>query len=187
MHRRLLTSTILALGLALPVTAAAQQAAGDSPAGKQSQQELQTGAGAGTDAGRVDDRSGASATQSGDRAAGQAGQAGSSAGASSAGGGGQLDPATQADRRTWSRDKLVGKPLFGADGDRIGEIEEVVAGPAGEVEAILVDVGGFLGIGSKQVAVPIEELSLYEDRAVAAGLTEAEAKSYDEYDPGRKQ
>lgn len=163
MIMRLLTTTVLAVGLLLPAAAGAQQSTGDSPAGKRSQQELQN----------QQDRQ-SPGTQSGTRD--------STTDKSSAKSGDGLNPATEADRRTWTKDKLVGKPLYGADANEIGTIEDVVAGPAGEVEAVLVDVGGFLGIGSKRVAVPIEEVSLYEDRAVVAGLTKTKAENMNEYE-----
>ena len=37
---------------------------------------------------------------------------------------------------------------------KIGEITDVLVGKAGKVEAFIVSVGGFLGVGEKDVAVP---------------------------------
>jgi sporulation protein YlmC with PRC-barrel domain len=37
---------------------------------------------------------------------------------------------------------------------KIGEISDVLVGKEGKVEAFIVSVGGFLGIGQKDVAVP---------------------------------
>ena len=54
------------------------------------------------------------------------------------------------------------------DGDRtsfddIGEINDVLMGEDGQVDAILVDVGGFLGIAEKSVAVSMDKLRLVSD------------------------
>lgn len=47
--------------------------------------------------------------------------------------------------------------------DDIGEINDVLMTRDGEIEAILVDVGGFLGIGEKTVAVDMDSLRLVSD------------------------
>jgi sporulation protein YlmC with PRC-barrel domain len=52
------------------------------------------------------------------------------------------------------RDPLVGLAVFGADGQKIGEVRDVKASADGKVEAIHVKTGGFLGFGGKTVAIP---------------------------------
>lgn len=47
-----------------------------------------------------------------------------------------------------------------ANWDRIGEAEDVVLTREGTVAGVLVDVGGFLGIGDKDVLLPLEEIRL---------------------------
>ncbi|WP_417770630.1 PRC-barrel domain-containing protein [Stappia sp.] len=49
------------------------------------------------------------------------------------------------------------------DWEDIGEINDVLMNRDGSVQAILVDVGGFLGMGEKQVAVNMDELKLVSD------------------------
>lgn len=76
--------------------------------------------------------------------------------------------------------KLVGKDLYGANGEEVGEISNVLI-EGGDASAVLVDVGGFLGIGSKTVAIPVDDLQVGQDRVTAAGLTEESAKNMPEY------
>ncbi|MBE3638424.1 PRC-barrel domain-containing protein [Mangrovicoccus algicola] len=45
----------------------------------------------------------------------------------------------------------------------VGEIGDVLMNQDGEIEAILVDVGGFLGIGEKEVAVSMDKLQFMPD------------------------
>lgn len=45
----------------------------------------------------------------------------------------------------------------------IGEISDVLIGQDGALKAILVDVGGFLGVGEKTVAVAMDQLKLVAD------------------------
>jgi hypothetical protein len=67
---------------------------------------------------------------------------------------------------------LVGMELHGSDDSSIGDIEEVVAGPDGQVTSVLIDVGGFLGIGSKRVAIDVNSLEMRGDRLVVIDMTE---------------
>jgi hypothetical protein len=55
---------------------------------------------------------------------------------------------------------LVGTAVYGADDNWVGEISEIALTDSGEVEAVVVDVGGFLGIGQKPVALTMEQIQL---------------------------
>ena len=57
--------------------------------------------------------------------------------------------------------KLLGFPVYSAastDAEQLGEINDIVIGQDGQVAAVIVGVGGFLGIGEKNVAVDYREL-----------------------------
>ncbi len=56
--------------------------------------------------------------------------------------------------------KLIGTSVKNAAGETIGEINEVVLGSDGRVAAVVIGVGGFLGIGEHQVAVEFDSLHL---------------------------
>jgi hypothetical protein len=55
-------------------------------------------------------------------------------------------------------DLLDGVPAYDANNDHIGEIDAIVPGDEGGIKKVVVDVGGFLGIGEKPVALPLEEV-----------------------------
>jgi sporulation protein YlmC with PRC-barrel domain len=59
---------------------------------------------------------------------------------------------------TWRASKLIGVGIYGPDDQRVGEVNEVLVDRRGEVQAIVVGVGGFLGIGEKDVAVPFADV-----------------------------
>ncbi|KMO18276.1 PRC-barrel domain-containing protein [Methylobacterium indicum] len=63
--------------------------------------------------------------------------------------------------------KLVGVKVIGQDHVRVGEIEDVLLGEDGRVRAVVIGVGGFLGIGQKSVAVPFDRLAWNTGRAAA--------------------
>ena len=47
--------------------------------------------------------------------------------------------------------------------DDIGEINDIVLSPAGDIQAVLVDIGGFLGIGTRTVALDMSQLHFLRD------------------------
>lgn len=50
----------------------------------------------------------------------------------------------------------------------IGEVNDILLGRDGKVDAVLVDIGGFLGIGERQVAVDMDALRFVQDSATDA-------------------
>ncbi|HZJ11171.1 MAG TPA: PRC-barrel domain-containing protein [Methyloceanibacter sp.] len=68
----------------------------------------------------------------------------------------------------WLASNLVGQAVMNADNEPIGDINDIVTGEDGRVVAVLVGVGGFLGLGEKDVAVRYEDLTLSraEDQTV---------------------
>ncbi len=52
--------------------------------------------------------------------------------------------------------------------DDVGEVNDVLLGRDGTVDAVLVDIGGFLGMGERQVAVDMSALKFVQDDATDA-------------------
>jgi hypothetical protein len=77
--------------------------------------------------------------------------------------------------------KLVGKDLYGADNQKVGEIDDVLMGPDNKANSVLVDIGGFLGIGAKTVAIQVAQLRTEGDRVVAQNLTKDQARNMPEH------
>lgn len=55
-------------------------------------------------------------------------------------------------------EELTGKPVYSSDDERVGEIGELILDANGQVTEVIIDVGGFLGLGEKPVAVAFEDL-----------------------------
>jgi sporulation protein YlmC with PRC-barrel domain len=56
--------------------------------------------------------------------------------------------------------KLIGTSVKNSAGETIGDVNDVVLGKDGKVAAVVIGVGGFLGLGERQVAVKFESLGL---------------------------
>ena len=56
--------------------------------------------------------------------------------------------------------KLIGATVYGSDNASIGEISELMVANDGKINAAVIGVGGFLGVGAKSVAVPFDKLNV---------------------------
>lgn len=56
---------------------------------------------------------------------------------------------------------LEGATIYGADDHKVGKVSHVHG--VGSASQIVVDVGGFLGLGAKPVAVPLSQLEFMRD------------------------
>jgi hypothetical protein len=59
--------------------------------------------------------------------------------------------------------KLIGTAVKNPAGETIGDINEIVLGKDGNAAAAVLGVGGFLGIGEREVAVDFKSLQLNRD------------------------
>jgi len=69
---------------------------------------------------------------------------------------------TQESPDQWRGSKLVGLTVYGPNNERIGDINEVLVDRNGKVDAVVVGVGGFLGIGEKDVALPFNQVKFVD-------------------------
>ena len=53
--------------------------------------------------------------------------------------------------------------VVGLDDNKMAEVDDIVLTPDGKVDALIVDFGGFLGIGKKRVAVGMDNLEFLTD------------------------
>jgi hypothetical protein len=58
----------------------------------------------------------------------------------------------------WRASKLVGVSVMGANQEKIGKIADVLVDHDGNAQVVVVSVGGFLGIGAKDVGVPFKTM-----------------------------
>lgn len=72
----------------------------------------------------------------------------------------KLDELNTADIRA---EDLIGTTVYGAGDENVGEIGDVIMTQDGKVDAIIIDVGGFLGMGEKEVAVGMDNLAFLTD------------------------
>src|SRR3954452_19085850 len=65
---------------------------------------------------------------------------------------------TQEKPNQWRASKLRGLDVYNNSNEKIGDIREVLLDRDGKAEAVVIGVGGFLGMGEHDVAVPFSEI-----------------------------
>ena len=58
------------------------------------------------------------------------------------------------DINEWRAPKLIGVDVYGADNQKVGKIKDILLSHDGSAKAVVIEIGGFLGIGAKDVALP---------------------------------
>ena len=86
----------------------------------------------------------------------------------------------------FSADDLIGKDIVNTKGDEVGEIEDIVVDPSSRSMYAVVSVGGFLGIGDKDIALSFDQLKLGSDDAILMSeQSETQLKQLPAYDKAR--
>jgi sporulation protein YlmC with PRC-barrel domain len=81
-----------------------------------------------------------------------------------------------------SSDQLSGKSVVTADGEEIGEIDEVGYSSTHQERVAVVEAGGFLGVGEKRIAIPLSDLKLGTDDNLATTLTRDSIEMEEDFD-----
>ena len=78
----------------------------------------------------------------------------------------------------WSAKKqILGKGVYNDAGDKVGEINDLIVTPNKALSYAIVGVGGFLGVGEHQIAVPVGKFKQEKDKIVLHGATKEALKA----------
>jgi sporulation protein YlmC with PRC-barrel domain len=80
--------------------------------------------------------------------------------------------------------KLIGSAVYNDHDEKVGSVDDVVLGKDNRANTVIISVGGFLGMGTKLVAVPYDQLKLgdtksasSDNKVVMPGATKESLKS----------
>lgn len=83
-------------------------------------------------------------------------------------------------------ENLIGTTVYGNNEENVGEVGDLVLSQDGQIDAVILDVGGFLGIGEKEVAIGMDNLEFMTDedgnRYLYTPFTEEQLEAQPEYD-----
>lgn len=92
---------------------------------------------------------------------------------------------TAIERDTLTAELLTGADVRGADDASIAEVSDLVLTGEGQVTDVILDVGGFLGIGARSVAIPMDRLTVAQNEGGAVriwvNMTKEELEALPEY------
>jgi sporulation protein YlmC with PRC-barrel domain len=78
--------------------------------------------------------------------------------------------------------KVVGASVYNDQNQSVGSIDDVLMSDSDHKAATaVISVGGFLGMGSKLVSVPFDQLKIENDKVVMSGATKASLEGMPEY------
>jgi sporulation protein YlmC with PRC-barrel domain len=87
----------------------------------------------------------------------------------------------------WSaRRQILGQSVHNDKGEKIGTVEDVIVTPERSASYAIVSTGGFLGIGSHDVAIPAAQFKLSNDRLVLPGATKELIRAMPRFEYVRK-
>jgi sporulation protein YlmC with PRC-barrel domain len=93
----------------------------------------------------------------------------------------------------WLATKLRGTSVLGSDGVKIGSVDDILLDRSGSIKALVIGVGGFLGIGAKDVAIPFKQFQVVpgtegKSDVLTLSMTKdqlADAQDFKPYEPPR--
>jgi sporulation protein YlmC with PRC-barrel domain len=72
----------------------------------------------------------------------------------------------------WSAKKqILSKPVYNDKDEKVGDVDDLIIAPDSSVSYAIIGVGGFLGLGERQVAIPVSRFKNSEGRIVLPGAT----------------
>lgn len=78
---------------------------------------------------------------------------------------------SQAEPEKWRTFRLKGLDVYNSNNEHVGDIRELLQDRGGKIEAVVIGVGGFLGMGERDVALPYDEIQWVEKGSSTTGST----------------
>lgn len=74
--------------------------------------------------------------------------------------------------RGWSATKqILGKSVYNDKNEKVGDVDDLIIAPDSSVSYAIIGVGGFLGLGERQVAILVNRFKHSEGRIVLPDAT----------------
>ena len=77
--------------------------------------------------------------------------------------------------------KVIGASVVNEANDTVGKVDDIIIGQDGKSPFVVLSVGGFLGMGTKLIVLPYEQLKATENKLVLPGATKDALKDLPEF------
>jgi sporulation protein YlmC with PRC-barrel domain len=71
----------------------------------------------------------------------------------------------------WRASKLMGLNVYNEANEKLGDINELLLDKSGKVTAVVIGIGGFLGMGEHDIAVSMDKLKFVEEPVRTSSTT----------------
>ncbi|WP_128926949.1 PRC-barrel domain-containing protein [Bradyrhizobium guangxiense] len=71
----------------------------------------------------------------------------------------------------WRASKLIGLNVYNEANEKLGDINELLVDKSGKINAVVVGIGGFLGMGEHDIAVSMDKLKFVEEPVKTSSTT----------------
>src|ERR1700720_4234777 len=86
-----------------------------------------------------------------------------------------MAPATASDsssyQGTWRASKLLGLSVYNDNNESLGSINDLLTDKSGNIKAVVIGVGGFLGVGEHLVAIPFDKIKFVDQPVAYTGAS----------------
>ena len=88
----------------------------------------------------------------------------------------------QAVTKGWSvKRTILGQPVYNDKKERVGTVDDIIVSPDKAVSYAIVNAGGFLGLATHNVAIPVSQFKLVDKELVLPGATKEALKASPEF------
>jgi sporulation protein YlmC with PRC-barrel domain len=87
-----------------------------------------------------------------------------------------MAPATASDssfQGSWRASKVVGLSVYNDNNESLGSINDLLTDKNGNIKAVVLGVGGFLGVGEHLVAIPFDKIKFVSESVAYTGAAGA--------------
>jgi sporulation protein YlmC with PRC-barrel domain len=83
----------------------------------------------------------------------------------------------------WSaKKKILGKSVYNDNKQKIGTVDDLIITPDRAISYAIIGVGGFLGIGKHDVAIPVNQFKADQNRIILPGATKDALKAMPKFE-----
>ena len=79
--------------------------------------------------------------------------------------------APMAHSNMWRSSKLIGLNVYNDQNEKLGDISEILLDKSGKVDGVVIGVGGFLGMGQRDIKVDMSKLKFVDEPVKTSSTT----------------
>ena len=82
----------------------------------------------------------------------------------------------------WRASKMIHTDVYNDKNEKIGRVDDLIVAPDGSLSAAIIDVGGFLGMATHRVAIPVQHFKQMAPKAILPGASKEALKKLPEFE-----